>query len=346
MICPYCGKDNSDDLETCDFCGGSLLAGTDRAVTETPPSEPPAKAAQINPETLVTADEAMASPSDAQSPGFDENPPTPATSSRMYNSRVLWIVGCVVFLCIVLACIAVVLGLYRFTRSIGLFNPAPTTILLSATPPVTFAVGPTLSPSVITSAVTPELSTQALPGILFYDDFSDINSGWDRVNESNYSTGYYQGSYRITVNAKSSDSWANPAGQDFTDVSIEADATKNGGPDDNDFGLICRYLDTDRFYYAVVSSDGYYGITKVSSEASSLLGRDSLEYSDAIHQGYAMNQLRFDCIGPELTLYVNRELVDQQTDSDYTHGNVGLIAGSYDTPGTDILFDNYGVYVP
>ena len=143
-----------------------------------------------------------------------------------------------------------------------------------------------------------------------------------------------------------SDSWANPDNNVFSNVSVEVDATKMGGPDDNDFGVICRYQGTDQFYYAVISSDGYYGITKVTSATSTLLGRDSLEFSDAINQGIATNHIRFDCSGNLLTLYVNGQQIDQQTDGDYITGNVGLIAGTYDTPGTDVLFDNFFVYQP
>ena len=182
--------------------------------------------------------------------------------------------------------------------------------------------------------------------MLFFDDFSDTNTGWDQVNESDYSTDYYQGAYRIFVNTASSDSWANPGDQMFDDVILEVDATKIAGPNDNDFGMICRYNDTKNFYNAVISSDGYYGITKVSSGTSQVLGWDQLVYRDLISQGETNNHIRFDCIGSELTLYVNGQQLDQQTDDEFTSGNVGLIAGTYDTPGADILFDNFKVFAP
>jgi hypothetical protein len=181
---------------------------------------------------------------------------------------------------------------------------------------------------------------------IFSDDFSDPESGWDSIDQADFYTDYFNNAYRITVNSDMSDSWANPDDNVFGDVSIEVDATKNGGPDDNDFGVICRYQNTEQFYYAVISSDGYYGITKVTSASSDLIGRDSLEFSEAINQGTATNHIRLDCIGDVLTLYVNGQQIDQQTDSDYTTGNVGLIAGTYDTVGTDILFDNFFVYQP
>ena len=60
------------------------------------------------------------------------------------------------------------------------------------------------------------------------------------------------------------DVWANP-GLNFTDTIIEVETTKVGGSDDNFFGVMCRYNPTGSdwgFYYFLLSSDGYYGISK------------------------------------------------------------------------------------
>jgi hypothetical protein len=182
--------------------------------------------------------------------------------------------------------------------------------------------------------------------VLFSDDFSRTNSGWDKYSDSRFLTDYLDGTYRIQVNDTSSYAWANPGNRSFTDVRIEVDATKAGGPDDNDFGVICRTKDINHFYFGIITSDGYYGIIKMNGENSSLLGRDNLETSSLINQGAATNHIRFDCIGSTLTLYVNGTQIDQQTDGEYTEGNVGLIAGTYDVSGTDIRFDNFFVYQP
>lgn len=329
MICPYCGKENADDLEICDFCGGSLITATEEPIVQTHPHEPP-----------VEVIEPTAEP---QEPQMFSVPPASPPRGGMNRSRIWWIVGCVVFICLVLACVAVVLGLYRYTKTLGFFNPATDTPLLLETQAAISSPLPVIG---ITPPVTPHISTPQTSGLLFYDDFSDPNSGWDQVDETNYFANYYLNAYRIRVDTDMSDSWANPGDHTFGDVVIEVDATKNGGPDDNDFGLICRYLDTDRYYYAVISSDGYYGISKVTPESTTILGNDNLVYSDVINQGFTTNHIRFDCAGNVLTLYVNGQQLDQQSDGDYTSGNVGLLAGTYDTPGTDILFDNFGVYAP
>jgi hypothetical protein len=196
----------------------------------------------------------------------------------------------------------------------------------------------------------PELSAEtAAPGrgaaVLFSDDFSDPDSGWDRVQTEEGVTDYDNGEYRIFVDQTQHDYWANP-GLSFTDVSVEADATKVDGPDDNDFGLICRYQDTENFYAFLISSDGYYSILKYSGGSSESLGADGMLSTDAVSQGDTTNHLRADCVGDSLSLYANGQLLHSVTDSTFTSGDVGLIAGTFDEPGADIAFDNFVVLQP
>ncbi len=182
--------------------------------------------------------------------------------------------------------------------------------------------------------------------ILFSDDFSDTHNKWDQAGNASMSTNYDNGAYRIQVNLANYDAWANPDSLSFTDTQIEVDATKNGGPDTNDFGVICRYIDKDRYYYGLISSDGYYGIYKKTADGAFELGFGGEQFSDKIPTGAVTNHIRFDCIGSTLTLYVNGQQLDQRTDTSYKEGNVGLIAGTYTEIGVDILFDNFFVYKP
>ncbi len=182
--------------------------------------------------------------------------------------------------------------------------------------------------------------------VLFSDDFSSISNNWDEASDTNMTTDYYNSTYRILVNVANYDAWANPDDLSFTDVQVEVDATKNGGPDTNDFGVICRYIGKDGYYYGVISSDGYYGIYKKTAQGGEQLGQGGEQFSDKILTGSATNHIRFDCVGSTLTLYVNGVQIDQQTDPAYKDGNVGLIAGTYTETGTDILFDNFFVYKP
>ncbi len=183
------------------------------------------------------------------------------------------------------------------------------------------------------------------PDVLFQDDFSDTSSGWDQVNVDDGITDYENGYYRILVNTTETDVWANP-GLDFTDVVVEVDATKAGGPDDNDFGVICRYQDTSNFYFFIISSDGYYAIGKVVNGEQQLIDADQMYPDDAIKQGNTTNHIKADCVGTHLVLHANgKSLVDVE-DTAFASGDVGLLAGTFGETGTDIHFDNFVVRKP
>ena len=183
------------------------------------------------------------------------------------------------------------------------------------------------------------------PGrIIFQDDFSNPSSGWNRAATQSGVSDYDDGVFRIFVDEVFSDIWSVPA-LNQGDVRIEVDAIKVGGERNNRFGIICRANGED-FYTFMISSDGYYGIGKVQGFKHTLIGIRAMQPSEAIHQGTALNHIHAGCIGETLTLYINGQLVEQVQDGAFASGNVGLIAGTYDAPGTDILFDNFLVREP
>ena len=198
-------------------------------------------------------------------------------------------------------------------------------------------------------APVPVAAPQTSGTILFQDDFSSTASGWDRASWESGSSDYSNGQYQMLVKAPIYDIWANP-GQYFEgDLSVEADATKIDGDDDNEFGLICRYSgspDSANYYYFLISSDGYSVIGKVTSGRSEYISSEQMNPSGAIQEGFSTNHLRADCIGDSLTLYVNGSLAASAVDSSFTGGDVGFIVGTFDIPSTGIAFDNLTVYAP
>jgi hypothetical protein len=182
-------------------------------------------------------------------------------------------------------------------------------------------------------------------GALFKDDFSDPSSGWARSAAASGSMDYFGGGFRIWVDTVNYDLWSTP-GLAFRDVRIETDVYLIGGPVENRFGLLCRYRDPQNYYFFIVSSDGYYGIGKLSGGVRTLLGQPMMAYSAAITRGIALNHLRADCIGQTLTLYVNGAPVGMAQDADLPDGDVGLLAGTFDEPGADAVFDNFVVIKP
>lgn len=179
---------------------------------------------------------------------------------------------------------------------------------------------------------------------MFQDDFSDTASGWERATDDRGAIDYQDGGYHILVDSAALSIWANP-GCDFTDVSVEVDGHKIGGVDDNEFGLICRYQDVDNFYAGVVTSDGYYAFWHMNAGNFEFIGMDGFAPSDAISLGAGVNRVRLDCVRSTLTLYANGTQLGVATDSSLSSGDVGLYAGTFETAGVDILFDNFIVYL-
>jgi hypothetical protein len=182
---------------------------------------------------------------------------------------------------------------------------------------------------------------------IFKDDFSQPFNGWLRGTElpNGGISDYADGNFRILVNEPNFDYWSVP-NLEFKNTRIEVDAVKQSGPEINRFGLICRYQDELNFYFFIVSSDGYYGVGKVKGDQLSLIGMDEMLPSTAILPGSGLNHLRADCIDSQLTFYVNGQLVTNVFDSDYSTGDVGFLAGTFNEPGVDVLFDNYVVVKP
>jgi len=182
-------------------------------------------------------------------------------------------------------------------------------------------------------------------GILFWDDFSDVTSGWDRQRTGDGVTDYEDGQYLIQVDRANMNFFANPS-ISLANVRLEVEATNNGGEVNNEFGLICRFQDRNDYYAGLISSDGYFGIFKVKGGETILLGRDVMGQSAAIKTGLEKNLMRLDCVGKEIRLYANGIQLDACQDGDFAKGDVGLMAGAYRKPGVKILFDNFMALEP
>lgn len=181
------------------------------------------------------------------------------------------------------------------------------------------------------------------------DDFSDTDSGWPDATTDGGFAYYENGAYHIEVTTDQMDIWAHPGWNMPNDVSVKVDVTLSSGTLDNDYGLICRYNSGDEneeYYFFIISSDGYAGIGLSSGGETNLLSGENMEAVGEIKQGLATNSIQADCVGNQLTLYVNDTQVMSASDSTLTSGDVGLIAGTFDEPNINVLFDNLVVSNP
>lgn len=187
---------------------------------------------------------------------------------------------------------------------------------------------------------------QAVPSgtVLFQDDFANPGSGWSRFSAAEGVMDYDSGSFRILVNALDTNFWSTPQ-KNFTDVRLEVDAGKLGGPDENRIGLICRSSGAD-YYFFIITSDGYYGVGLFSGGQAVLLGQNEMLASENINKGLAVNHLRADCTGDQLTFYVNGFQIAAVQDATLKSGDVGMLVGTFAKPGVDVILDNFVALKP
>ena len=188
-------------------------------------------------------------------------------------------------------------------------------------------------------------STPASGTVLFVDDFSNSSSGWFSGDSEYGNSSYVNGTYEIAVIDPNATVWRN-LGKDFTNTSITVTAAKVLGSDDNAFGLVCRFKDKDNFYFSEIASDGYYAIGKYVNGVLSNIGSTAMVATTLVKSGTDANQIRFDCNGANLTLYINGEIATTVSDSDLSSGDVGMIAGTFSEGGLVISFDNFVIVYP
>jgi hypothetical protein len=185
-----------------------------------------------------------------------------------------------------------------------------------------------------------------IPGqVLFQDDFSEPSGDWPVQADSGGFTGYQDGAYRIQVEQPFTE---RQAIADFktADALIQVMTTRNGGPTDNRFGILCRYQDALNYYSFQISTDGYFAVLKVAEGTPGLLGMESMWRHESLRPGQAQHFIEVKCAGDELNLKVDGELLISVRDSSFTTGAVGVSAGTFREGGTDILFDRFQVLYP
>ncbi|MFH2103605.1 MAG: hypothetical protein ABIJ39_09670 [Chloroflexota bacterium] len=188
-------------------------------------------------------------------------------------------------------------------------------------------------------------STSPAENIIFADDFSTQTNGWPTEGDGGNQYQYYEGGYRLYVGETGTDWVGGPENEFPADVIIEVEATKLGGDDNNNFGVFCRARDLGNMVVLQISSDGFASIAYYQGGSLNYLVDWTSE--NAINEGSSTNAIRAECIGTTFKIYANNRLVASATDSTFTSGGyIGLLAGTFDVAGTDILFDDFVVYRP
>jgi len=223
-----------------------------------------------------------------------------------------------------------------FTPSFTNTSTSTFTPSVTATYTATFTLTPSKTP---TPSETPTPSITLTPtqlGLIHYDDFSNKNSGWDRINYSN-------DGLLLIADEEYTIVWDYP-GLDVSDVSIEVDAKMVVDPNEASIGVICRLENRHNYYLFEIDRDGYFAVTK--NKDNEWISITNWERNEAIKTGLVENHLRVDCIGNDFYFYANETLLARVHDDDFQSGDVGLSATAYKEAGTKALFNDFTVLDP
>lgn len=185
-----------------------------------------------------------------------------------------------------------------------------------------------------------------VPITVVFDDFSDPGSGWPEVDETDYSTAYVGGEYRIFVKSPNQGGGAMHPHFRCVDCVLEVDA-RYAADAYGAYGLSFGITEDDEsFYLFVIREDlpgepPYYEIWKVIGGVEP----DGPLYTAAsphINPGQSTNHLRVVREGEDIRVYINGEHVITVPDDDIIGlFGVGLLAGSGEISGVDVRFDNF-----
>ncbi|MBN2045339.1 MAG: trypsin-like peptidase domain-containing protein [Anaerolineales bacterium] len=186
-----------------------------------------------------------------------------------------------------------------------------------------------------TAPGTEPVEVPASGQVLFSDDFSDQDTGW-AWSGTDGSISYGNGGLEFKVLSPEVFVYATSGGG-YTDVIVEADTYVLQAAGDSDFGLICRYVDSNNFYGLEISEDGYYSIWKfVNGEYFDLVEWQPTTLIDTSR----VMKITASCVGEKFSLILDGQLLAEARDSDLTSGDAGLMAGTWEITPVVIWFDN------
>jgi hypothetical protein len=128
---------------------------------------------------------------------------------------------------------------------------------------------------VILSACLPEEVSGPDPcnegGTLLNDDFEGTkNCGWVLYDRSGATAQLADGVLRLSTSQPGQIWWSNIE-REMDDTIISVQTRQISGPNDNAYGVICRYQSPENFYVFLISGDGHYAIGKYQSTSEQIV---------------------------------------------------------------------------
>lgn len=180
-------------------------------------------------------------------------------------------------------------------------------------------------------------------GLPWEEDFSTPGN-WKLESDATAQVTVQDGVLSISVMSPNQLAWAE-AGKELKDFHLTVEATQVAGPNDNEYGVLVRMQDRHNFYAFSISGDGYFLVSRFVDGVRQPMGTD-WSPSDAILRGAKTNILEVIARGSRFTFIVNGQQLAQVEDDRFSHGDIGLYAGSFYEGGVEVSFDNLRVTAP
>jgi len=178
--------------------------------------------------------------------------------------------------------------------------------------------------------------------VIFEDDFSNADSGWLNTADADGKRTYENGEYSIEVISPMYWYWSDQYFP-YDALMAEADVRVVKSVGDADYGFVCGMQDDQNFTALEISEDGYFTIWKqVGDEFSTLI---DWTYSEQL-AGPGPYRLAAQCSREKLMLAVDGILLGKVQDPDFSPGSFGMIAGTFETGGFKVSFDNLIIMIP
>jgi hypothetical protein len=179
--------------------------------------------------------------------------------------------------------------------------------------------------------------------LLFFDGFSDSNSGWLVGDFNDVALDYNNGNYRIKIKR---DDWACWTSAPFrcANCSPQVEAWRSTG-DESCYGIVFGMNSSSNQFYVFRIHPGRQKYSLYRRDGNTWVRLISSTYSSHINSGYSHNVLKVVRNGSQIKLYVNGYYLDSYTDSTYTGTRyVGVYAEGGSVSPVWLRYDDFTVW--
>lgn len=219
-------------------------------------------------------------------------------------------------------------------------TPTSTNTPIPPTATATFPSPPT-QPAVQPSPENGFTGSQSLTDTQFYDDFSSKALEWAESADESSTLAYENGAYAINLLTNDYRHLSRPPLQDLNRLDFNATVASN--PENGVFGVACYYKDIDNYHFVEMDMSNrtyHFGEFKDGTWTS-------LSDWTSLPSGAANARFGIDCTPGLMALYVNDQLVGQQSVSQPADlSQMWIYAMSWTDAGSGIkvIFDDVSGY--